>query len=335
MAQTKKIFQFSLFLLLTVALVWLSFRNADFPALLEGLRNANYSWVIVGVLVGIAAYFIRARRWALLLEPMGYTPSLWQMYNAVMVGYITNLAFPRLGEVMRCGALAKSNKIPLDKLVGTVVAERAFDTVCMLAIIATAFFLRIDTFGKFVREKVLGQLSGGNVSLLLAVLGVALLLALLLVWRFRAALQKYSIVRKIFGFAKGIWEGLKSFTAMRRRAEFVLHTVLLWACYWLMSWVVLFALPLPPEMAHFNAVDGLVVMLLGSFGMVVPTNGGIGAYHGIMLLGLPFIFQLNEASALTYATLAHESQLIFVLILGAISAVSVFIVPSKKKVRAA
>ncbi|MDR3296940.1 MAG: flippase-like domain-containing protein [Prevotellaceae bacterium] len=328
MTKKKQIFQFSLFLLLTAALVWLSFRNADLGRLVDGLRNADYSWVIVCVLVGIAAYFIRARRWALLLEPMGYTPSLWQMYNAVMVGYIANLAFPRLGEVMRCGALAKSNKIPLDKLVGTVVAERAFDTVCLLAIIATTFFLRIDTFGKFVREKVLGQLSGVNVSLLLAALAIALLVAVLLVWRFRVALQKYGVVRKIFGFARGIWEGLKSFTAMRRRAEFVLHTVLLWICYWLMSWLVLFALP---ETAGFNAVDGLVVMLLGSFGMVAPTNGGIGAFHFITSLGLTYIFGVSTDSGLAYATLSHESQLIFVLILGAVSAVSVFIAPSGAK----
>ncbi|MDR3188782.1 MAG: flippase-like domain-containing protein [Prevotellaceae bacterium] len=328
----NNILKFSIFFLLTVFLLYFSFKDARMDELLAGLKAANYSWVLLGVLLGIAAYFIRARRWQLLMEPLGYKPKLGAVYNAVVIGYLANLLFPRFGEIARCGALAKSDKAPFDKLVGTVVAERAFDTLCLIAIVLSAFFLRVDTFGKFMRENVLSKLSGkdylsGGLAALLLAAGVALLA--LLAWVFRRRLRQNSLVQKTRSFVKGIGDGLKTFVTMRRRWEFLLQSVLLWACYWGMSWVVLFAIP---ATAHFGAVDGLIIMVLGSFGVVAPTNGGLGAFHAITSIGMYAIYAIPETDGLLYATLTHESQMLFIIILGIIAYAQAFLF-SRKKIR--
>ncbi|MDR0415104.1 MAG: flippase-like domain-containing protein, partial [Prevotellaceae bacterium] len=317
--------KFSFFFLLTVFLLWFSFKDAHMDELLAGLRAANYSWVLVGVLLGIAAYFVRALRWRMLIEPLGYRPSLASMYNAVIMGYLANLIFPRFGEVVRCGALVKSDKIPLNKLVGTVVAERAFDMLCLISIVLLAFLLRMDTFGRFLRENVFQKLAekeifSGGLFVLLAAAAVALVAAL--IWAFRSRLRKSGMAQKIWKFIKGIGDGLKTFLSMERRWNFLLHSVLLWLCYWGMSWVVLFAIP---ATSSFGAVDGLVVMLLGSFGVVAPTNGGLGAFHAITSIGLYAIYAIPETDGLLYATLAHESQMLFVIILGIVAYVQLFL----------
>jgi uncharacterized protein (TIRG00374 family) len=324
------ILKFSFFLLLTVFLLYFSFKDAQLDELLAGLKTANYSWVLAGVLLGVAAYFIRARRWQLLIEPLGYKPSLMAVYNAVIIGYLANLLFPRFGEVARCGALAKSDKAPFDKLVGTVVAERAFDTLCLIAIVLSVFFLRVDTFGKFMRENVFSKIAGashlfGGLTLLLAAAGVALFVAL--VWLFRERLRRNSVAQKIRKFIQGIGDGLKTFATMKRRWEFLLHTALMWGCYWGMAWVVLLAIP---ATSHFGLIDGLVVMALGSFGVIAPTNGGLGAFHAITAIGMYAIYAIPETDGLLYATLTHESQMLFIIILGIAAYAQVFLFSRKK-----
>ncbi|MDR1416349.1 MAG: flippase-like domain-containing protein [Prevotellaceae bacterium] len=322
-------FKFAIFLLLTVFLLWFSFKDAHLDELLAGIREANYAWVAAGVLLGIVAYFVRALRWRLLIEPLGCRPRLGAMYNAVIIGYLANLLFPRLGEVARCGALAKSDKIPLNKLVGTVVVERTFDMLCLIAIVISVFFLRIDTFGKFLRENVFQKLAekGFSAGFFVLLLVAAAALAAALAWTFRRRLLKNVVVQKCWKFIKGVGDGLKTFVSMKRRWRFLLHSALLWLCYWGMSWVVLFAIP---ATANFGPLDGLVVMALGSFGVVAPTNGGLGAFHAITSIGMHAIYAVPETDGLLYATLTHESQMLFIIILGIVAYVQLFLFSGKK-----
>jgi uncharacterized membrane protein YbhN (UPF0104 family) len=322
----NSILKLSIFFLLTAFLLWFSFKDVRLEELLAGLRTANYGWALAGVLLGIAAYFIRAQRWRLLIEPLGYKPTLGAMYNAVIIGYLANLLFPRFGEVARCGALAKSNKIPLNKLVGTVVVERTFDMLCLIAIVLSAFALRVDTFGKFIRENVFQKLSGSLPNGLFFLLAAATAVAL--AWALRRRLLRSVAVQKIWTRVMGVGDGLKTFAAIKRRWEFLLHSAFLWLCYWGMSWVVLLAIP---ATSGLGLVDGLVVMALGSFGVVAPTNGGLGAFHAITTLGMYAIYAIPETDGLLYATLTHESQMLFIIILGIVAYAQLFLLPVKKK----
>jgi hypothetical protein len=199
-----------------------------------------------------------------------------------------------------------------------------------MAIVLAAFFLRIESFGKFVRENVLQKLSSGSYSTLVtvAVAGLAALVAAaFLAWYFRENLRRHALVQKAWSFVKGIGDGLKSFAAMQRRGQFLLHSLLLWSCYWLMAWLALYAIP---ATAQLGAVDGLVIMVLGSFGIVAPTNGGLGAYHAITSIGMFAIFGISENDGLLYATISHESQLLFMVILGLAAYVQLFFVKKKE-----
>ncbi|GHT10435.1 hypothetical protein AGMMS4956_01770 [Bacteroidia bacterium] len=316
----KKKLQFGFFFALTVVLLWFSFKDIQWMALWQGICSAHYGWLAASVGFGIAAYFVRAHRWKLLIQPLGYSPSLKNIYNAVIVGYLANLAFPRLGEVARCASLTKSNGVPFEKLVGTVVVERVFDFICMITIAVVAFIVKMDTFGRFIQENFVQKLSQISISTwLFIVLGLLIVLALAI---FALRQKNNVVIAKVRKFLSGIKEGLTTFVYMQRKGEFLLYTLLLWTCYWLMSWWVFYAID---GLAHLGAMDGLLIMLLGSFGVVAPTNGGLGAFHAIIKLGMPFLFGASVADSLLYATLAHESQMLFVIILGFIAYWQVFV----------
>jgi uncharacterized protein (TIRG00374 family) len=320
--QHKKTLQFVLFFALTVVLLWFGFKDIQWLELWDGVKSANYWWVIATVLIGIAAYWVRARRWQLLIRPLGYAPSVRNVYRAVVIGYLANFAFPRLGEIARCGTLTKSDAVPFDKLVGTVVTERLFDFLCMLVILAITVLVQLETFGGFLQQLLGEAVAGLNVSMLLiiSVLCVSLFcVGLFLLLKYK---RDNRIVAKLWRFLNGVKEGLTTFMRMERRGEFLLHTVLLWACYWFMAWLMFYAIA---GLSHLGVAAGLITLMLSSFGIIVPTNGGLGSYHSIMKLGLPAMFGVSEADALLYATIEHESQMIFIIILGIVAYKQVFL----------
>jgi hypothetical protein len=153
-------------------------------------------------------------------------------------------------------------------------------------------------------------------------IGLGLLLVLALVILVLVKKKDNLVVKKVRKFLHGVGEGFTSFRQMQRKGEFLLQTLLLWGCYWLMTWLMLYAVQ---GLSHLNAVDGVLTMVLGSFGVIAPTNGGLGAYHAILKVGMPFLFGVSADDSLLFATLSHESQMLFIILLGLIAYVQVFI----------
>lgn len=136
-------------------LLWLAFRNVNFSRLASDLKEAEYSWILLSVFFGFLAYVSRARRWVLLINPLGYKPSLINSFYSLMTGYLANLALPRIGEITRCVALGKKEKIPVDKLIGTVVVERTIDFLSLLTIMIILIFTSSDQIGLFLNESIM------------------------------------------------------------------------------------------------------------------------------------------------------------------------------------
>ena len=135
----KSIIKFLLFTALGILLIYLSIKNltaAQRMEIFSSFRNANYFWIFLAILCGALSHFIRAVRWRRLLVPMGYSPKTKDMFMATMIGYFANYAIPRLGEISRCSVLYKTDKIPINKSLGTVVTERAFDLLIFVIIIS-------------------------------------------------------------------------------------------------------------------------------------------------------------------------------------------------------
>lgn len=323
-----KILQFFIFLSIGGVLLYFSFRNVSLADLMGGLRSANYVWVSLSVIVGIVAYVVRAARWSILLETLHYKAPLRHTYDAVMFGYLSNFAFPRLGELTRCGLLYKTLGIPVTKGLGTVVIERVYDTLCLAMICVGVFFMRYETFGKFIREQI-GAPAGVffdkhfSAGLGLGLALTALLCIYLLVRMFRSK----KVNAKLKHFFVGLWDGILTGLHMQRRGLFLFYTLLLWLCYWATSYTIMMAMP---ETHHLGLADALFLMVIGGLGWVVPVQGGLGSFHFIVSLGLG-IYGISQDKGVVFATISHESQSIFMIILGLASLISAGLYLRKKQ----
>ena len=314
--------KFLAFLLVGVVLLWLAFRNIDFRSLSDGLKEARYSWLLLSLFFGLLAYLIRSRRWILLIHALGFRPSFRNTYHSLMTGYLANIALPRLGELTRCVALGKKEKIPVDQLFGTVIIERTIDLISVLIIMVVMIFFSGDQTGSFLNENVFIPLREkiqsvfGFAWIIWILLGSLSALLVILIYILRHSLRKVRFFAKFFDLAKGIINGLKTIVKMEHKAEFLLYTVLLWLSYALMTWVVVFAVE---STSHLTFGDGIFLLVIGSLAMSAPVQSGLGVFHFIISRGLYFIDGIKLEDGLVYAILTHESQLIYVLIAGAIS----------------
>lgn len=300
--------------------MYFAFKNVKFDSLLEGLRRANFSWLLVSLVLGIVAFWARALRWRLLIEPLGYHPSKANAFHAITIGYLANFAFPRAGEVSRCGVLRKTEKIPFESLIGTVIIERAFDVVCLLILLLTVVLFNASSFGAFIYDMLLHPLvtrlsSNSNTFLILLIVMLPVLAALFVAYIFRHKLSRYGIFRKMVKLARGVINGLRTGFSMERRLEFFLFTAIIWASYLGMTWVVFYTLP---ATSSLGLVDALFILAISSIGMAVPVQGGFGAFHIIVAMGLS-TYGISRYDGLLYATISHESQTIMTIIIGVIS----------------
>ena len=318
----KQIIKLGIFISLSVILLILAFRDIDIADVFKELKYAKYSWVLVACVASVLAFISRARRWILLIKPLGYNPGIRSSYHALLTGYLFNLAAPRLGELTRCVALGRKEKIPVDRLFGTVIAERAFDLVSMLIIMGIMILARGKLINSFLRENVYNPL-GDKISsafefstmfIIILILFLAAIFIMLLVYRDR--LRKIKLFARIGDIMKGIFSGLKAFIRMKDKLEFAVHTIIIWSFYIIMTWVVFYALP---ATSHLNFGDAVFILVIGSLGMTAPVQGGIGAFHWIVSRGLNIVYGIDLTDGLAYATLSHESQLILIAILGTIS----------------
>jgi len=133
------VLRFLLFIFIGAGLFWLAFRNLNLSKMVDQFKSAHYSFIFIGLAVGLISHFFRALRWNLLIKPLGFNVPAKNSFIAVLIGYMVNFAIPRMGEVSRCVILNRSEKIPLNKLIGTVVIERIFDSFCLLLIIIITF----------------------------------------------------------------------------------------------------------------------------------------------------------------------------------------------------
>jgi uncharacterized protein (TIRG00374 family) len=319
--------KFLAFLAVGIALLWAAFHDVDFKKLVVDLKQANYSWLFLSLLFGFFAYVSRARRWVLLINPLGFRPSLRNSFYALMTGYLANIALPRVGEITRCVALGKKEKIPVDQLVGTVVVERTIDFISLLSIMIYLIFTRNEEINIFLKDSIYLPIQEkifsvfGVTWILWVVLFSVAVIALFLMIRYKKNLRKIRFFSKMFDLARGVINGLKTITSLERKWEFIFHTVFIWINYALMTWVVVFSIK---STSGLTFSDSIFLLVIGGLAMSAPVQSGLGAFHYIISRGLLFVKGIPLEDGLVYALLTHESQLIFVAIVGTISFFIIF-----------
>jgi uncharacterized protein (TIRG00374 family) len=319
--------KFLAFLAVGTALLWAAFHDVDFKKLVVDLKQANYSWLFLSLLFGFFAYVSRARRWVLLINPLGFRPSLRNSFYALMTGYLANIALPRVGEITRCVALGKKEKIPVDQLIGTVVVERTIDFISLLSIMIYLIFTSSEEINIFLKDSIYLPIQEkifsvfGVTWILWVILFSVAVIALFLMIRYKKNLRKIRFFSKMFDLARGVINGLKTITSLERKWEFIFHTVFIWINYALMTWVVVFSIK---STSGLTFSDSIFLLVIGGLAMSAPVQSGLGAFHYIISRGLLFVKGIPLEDGLVYALLTHESQLIFVAIVGTISFFIIF-----------
>jgi glycosyltransferase 2 family protein len=323
--------KFLAFFSVGIILLWFAFRNINFTKLWAQLKGADYSWLFLSVLFGLLAFVSRARRWVLLINPLGFKPSVRNAFYAMMTGYLANIALPRIGEISRCVALGKKEKIPVDQLIGTVVIERTIDFFSLLTIMVIMLFTSGEQIASFLRDSILLPIQQkvtsvfGNTWEIWIILFIIGVIALGLIFYYRKKLRKIHFFSKIFDLSRGIINGLKSITNLKRKWEFIFHTLFIWINYILMTWVVVFCLP---GTSHLTLGNSIFILVIGGLAMSAPVQSGLGAFHYIVSRGLLFVNSIPIEDGLAYALLTHEAQLISIAIIGSLS---FFILVRKEK----
>ncbi len=318
----KNIIKFFLFLGISVFLFWLVFRDQDWGELLKVLReDVDYTWVAVAAVLGIASHVSRAMRWQLLTASMGYRIRFWNSFMGVMIGYFANLAIPRMGEFTRCGIVSKYEKVPFSNLLGTVVTERVIDLMILLLLTVVAVVTQFRQVGIFlddnpeIREKLSHALHS---SWMLAVAVVFVAVAVL-GWKF---FLKDRLQGRIRSFVHGLKDGVLAIRHVERKGLFVAHSLFIWLMYFLMFYISFFCFEFT---SHLSMLVGLTIFVLSSYGMVAPVQGGVGAWHFMVIAALmiylphtPDIGNLAKA----FALLTHSSMTLLYIVVGVVCVIA-------------
>lgn len=332
----KKILDFIkviFFLGLGIFFIWLFMHNLtpeEKKEIYSSFLSADYLWIFVSIVIGIMSHWSRSVRWKMLLKTMGYEPSIKNTFMAVMIGYFANLALPRLGEVTRCGILARYEKIPIQKSFGTVVTERAIDLITLsLAFVVTIaiHFDKLAVFKKsglflYISQKYSQIENPGTLYFwaagIIIVLGIAF-------YRFRHRISSNKIYQKIKEIILGFAEGLKSLVKIEKPLLFIFHSVMIWVMYLLMTWVIFFCLP---ETSHLGIDVGLAVLVIGSIGIIL-VQGGIGIYPWLVAETL-VMFMVPDIKGYAVGWLSWTGQTLMIISFGLLSMVFLPILNTKK-----
>jgi glycosyltransferase 2 family protein len=313
--------QYLFFIALAVFFIWLSFRNIDaekWQQLLNALKQARL-WIFFPVLfLLVLSHWLRALRWKMLIQPLGYQPSSLNTFFGVMVGYFVNLGAPRLGEIVKCTVLARYEKVPADKLVGTIVAERAFDLLCLVIFCGVTIAIEFDTIGSYAWQSVApifqSKTGGFSWTKVGIIIGGLLLLILLLRFVFRRFLH-INFIQKLKVIMVGILHGLTSIRLVKNKWLFLFHTVAIWVLYLVSTWLGFFVLK---ETQHLGIAEACAVLVMGSIGMIL-SPGGIGAYPLFIQQTVALYGIEPDPYGLALGWLLWLGQFIIFIVFGALS----------------
>ena len=312
-----KFLKIAFFFCVGILLIWWSLHQIppqEWDKFTQALAKSKLLLFIPVFFILALSHFFRALRWRLIMEPLGYKPSIVNTYLAVLIGYLANLAVPRLGEVLKCTLLAKYEKVPAEKIVGTIVAERAFDVISLGIIFLLALTLQFNVI-QAGWEQLKAQSSPETAStsnnLWLYIVGSILLIAIALVWAFRKKLTTPIMKFKII--LLGIWEGVISATKLKKHNLFFFYSFAIWFLYLLATFIGLYG----TEGTASSFSTAISCLAYASIGMIL-TPGGIGAYAFFMAKVLE-LNGIDYALGLANGTLQWFAQFIIVIVLGGVS----------------
>lgn len=320
----RTILQYSFFLGLGIFLVWWSVKDLtgdDKSQIKLTLATARY-WLIIPVFgILFLSHLVRALRWKLLIEPLGYKPSTTNTVFAVFIGYLANQAVPRLGEVLKCTILARYEKVPADKLIGTIILERIIDAICLIIIFGITLAIQPDIYAQLIDtvfnsggEKKEKTISSTLVTAIIAGI-IILILAIWMIKNKKGFADLLLLFKKIW---RSIWQGVSTIQHLKKRWLFLFLTISMWTLYLVGGYIGFMALK---ETNQYGIKEAFTVLSAGSIGMIA-TPGGIGTYAYLLQKTMQ-VYGLNSGVALAFGWILWLAQTVVILIGGLISFVAI------------
>lgn len=329
------ILKFSVFLGIGVAIMYWFYNNqntafqeqlrlegkAPYPLmnkLMDDFRSVNLFWIALTLLAFSISNYSRAVRWNMLIYPLGYHPKIRNAFFAVNISYFTNLWMSRAGEIVRAGSLAKVENISVSKIMGTVVVDRILDMVTLMIIVAFSFLIEYDVLWGFL-DKNIGK-GDGSFRLLqhplfwgLILTGCGLMIVLYLL---RKKIAQLPLINKVWHIVEKFAEGVKTIKKVENLPVFVFHSLNIWFMYYMMTYLCFYAFA---PTAHLAPIAALTVFVFGTFGIVIPSPGGMGTYHVLATAAL-VIHGVNSNDAFSFANIMFFSiQIVYNIVAGILS----------------
>lgn len=302
-----------------VILYWM-YRDFDFKRIEKVmLHDMDWTWMLLSLPFGITAQLFRGIRWKQTLEPVGEKPRLSTCVNAIFLSYAASLVIPRVGEFTRCGVLKKCDGVSFPKALGTVVTERAIDTLLVMIVTGVTLLAQMSIFESFFLstgtsiDAILAKFSAtGYVVTAICAVAVLVLLHFLL--------KRLSIYNKVKATLNGIWQGMLSLKSVKNIPLFIVLTLGIWVSYFLHYYLTFFCFGFTSGM---GVTCALATFVVGSIAVIVPTPNGAGPWHfavktmlllyGSAALG-PNAITADEA--LSFVLIVHTIQTMLVVLLG-------------------
>ena len=284
--------------------------------LLTDFSSTNFFWLSLVCVAFMVSNLSRALRWNLLIRQLDggkYQPKWYNSFLTIMVGYLVNLALPRAGELARPASMARYEKLPLDKTIGTVVTDRIMDMIMLLLVVGISLLLQFQNIYNFLTGKAAEPPKCNNpvpvaaasnalpIGWILLGLFIAGLLGLLMIYLLRNKLRKLAVYQKIEAMAYNFLEGIKTVFSLRRGhlLQFLFHTFVIWFMYFIMTFLCFFAYE---PTAHLGFMAALLCFVFGSFGVLIPSPGGMGTYQ-IAVTAALVIYGVGKADAFAFSNI--------------------------------
>ncbi len=310
--KTKTIIKVIVGLLLGGALLYLAFKDVDWDDFTRNLREVSIGFISLGILMMFLSHISRALRWKQLIEANNVEVRASSAFWAVLFGYTVNNAIPRGGEIARCTILKESDNVPVAVSMGTVVVERAIDMIIMAALFSGILLLESGTF---VEKLTVNMQSAKYVPYILLSLLIAFALFAYLLTRFQHFFYRFKILKPVIKFLVSLVEAILSIRKVKNKFLFVIHTAVIWLLYILSNYFIVQAFPMLPDKSFYFAY---LIFVMGAIGIVIPSPGGLGSYHSIVV----YLFEiLNYSKRLgqLFAFVAHSAIYVPTTIAGGIA----------------
>lgn len=302
------ILQLVIFIALGGGIVWYMLSHmsqADKDTMVDSIADTNLAWMLPFLLCFLLGHWARARRWMLMLRPIGIHPTTANTLFAVLIGYLVNLIPPRAGEIAKCTVLARYENMPADKMIGTIVAERAFDVICLLAIIAGGMLWQREALGEYLTEQLRGHTP--STASILITLGVIAAIIVVLTVLYRRNKQS-----RLGRFIAGLRDGVTSIFLVKNRGAFLVYTLLIWGTYVAQLLIGFEA------MAATNGLGAGAALMTLVFGSVaiIAAPGGIALYPLLVGSLLHYGYHIPQGEATAFGWVSWAGLTLATLICG-------------------